>query len=183
MPADRQAFQGAAGRAFEPPHPRYRSDKREMRFNADPYRTLDKPSADTRCSDCGLVYRDGRWRRLRPKETRPPADGPETVCPACRRIRDDYPAGQITLRGRFLDRNRQELLNLVRHQEQSENSEHPLHRIMSVTELPGEIRITTTDTHLPRRIARALKRSHGGELHLDRDGAAHFLHVLWRRDD
>ena len=76
----------------------------------------------------------------------------QDVCPACRRIEDGLPAGILTLHGDFARRHENEILNLARHEEAAEKSEHPLNRIMGIADTPEGLVIDTTDVHLPRRL-------------------------------
>jgi hypothetical protein len=125
----------------------------------DPYQAKKKYAHLTTCPSCGLVFKDGRWHA---GETAP--DAPQAECPACHRVRDKLPAGFLTLAGPFLAEHRVELLGLVRNIAATEAQEHPLHRIIAIAQTPGEIEITTTDLHLPKRIGEALRRAHGGRL-------------------
>jgi hypothetical protein len=145
----------------------------------DPYRADEKLREATSCPQCGVRYKNGRWA------------WPKTQtfalkkqhCPACRRINDRYPAGEIVLSGEFLDGHRDEILVRARHVEASERSEHPLHRIMSIEDRGGDTVITTTDIHLPHRIGHALQDAWGGRLntHYDREG--YFTRVQWERNE
>ena len=56
-----------------------------------------------------------------------------------------------------------------------------LNRIMSVDVRDERIDICTTDVHLPRRIGRALKRAHDGELSIEFARDAYGIHVAWQR--
>jgi RecG-like helicase len=71
---------------------------------------------------------------------------------------------------------------LVHNEEQDENAEHPLHRIMQIEEETDGIVITTTDLHLPRRIGDALHRAHQGEtsFHYIEEGS--IRRVYWKRE-
>lgn len=144
----------------------------------DPYHVRAKYREPTRCGGCGAVYLKGRWQWL----DQPPADAPETRCPACRRIEDRYPAGEIIISGAFAAAHADELLQLVRNTEKAESSEHPLHRIMDIRQNEDGITVKTTDIHLPRRIGHALEDAWKGELetHYDEEGC--FARVKWRRD-
>ena len=145
----------------------------------DPYRSREKLRQATRCPQCGVQYRNGRWawpktqtRALRKR-----------LCPACRRFNDHYPAGEILVSGSFVASHRNEILARIRHVEASERAQHPLHRIMTIDERDTAITITTADIHLPRRIAHALEDAWGGtaKTHYDRDG--YFTRVRWERND
>jgi len=124
------------------------------------------------------MFEKGRWRWA----AAAPEAG-EAICPACRRIRDDYPAGLLTLRGAFVARNRDEILGLARNNETLENRTHPLNRIMSIEDGDGEMLIRTTDIHLPRRIGDALKHAYKGDLSFAYDEDGYFIRALWQRDD
>jgi hypothetical protein len=103
-------------------------------------------------------------------------------CPACRRVNDRYPAGELTIAGAFAVAHASEALQLVDNVARAENREHPLHRVMHVHREADAIRIETTDIHLPRRIGHALEGTWGGELSTHYDEQGYFVRVGWRRD-
>jgi hypothetical protein len=69
----------------------------------------------------------------------------------------------------------------VNNTEKAEKNEHPLSRIMSIETKPEGLVISTTDTHLPRRIGEALKHAYRGELELHYDKDEDFVRVTWTR--
>jgi hypothetical protein len=144
----------------------------------DPYKARGKLHEPTACPKCGAVFREGRWQWVAdvPKEAK------RETCPACHRINDKYPAGEITLSGTFLSGHRDEIINLVRNIERAENAEHPLARIMAIDEAGGEIVVTTTDIHLPRRIAHALENAFKGDLETHYNEEEYFVRIIWERD-
>lgn len=73
------------------------------------------------------------------------------------------------------------LLRIVDNVAAHERAEHALNRIMSIDVLDGRIEICTTDVHLPRRIGRALKRAHDGELSIAFARDACGIRVGWHR--
>jgi ribosomal subunit interface protein len=152
----------------------------------DPYRVLEEPAAGEPCHGCGLVYREGRWawpgskRVLRPLAANVQSD---VLCPACRRIRDNYPAGFTTLRGPWLANHLGEVLDVVRVNAELELMEHPENRVMTLDTHDGEVEITTTDIHLARRIGEALRDAYKGELAVDYLEAGDQVRVAWTRDD
>jgi len=145
----------------------------------DPYKARHKPRNPSLCPGCGAVFMAGRWRWELPEDGGEIA-GRET-CPACQRIADHFPAGEVTLAGDFPAAHREELLALVRATETQEKREHPLGRIMEIEEADGRIVIRTTDIHLPRRIGHALTGAYKGELATHYDEAGHFVRVAWTR--
>jgi hypothetical protein len=138
-----------------------------------------KLSGTVGCPRCGASYHNGRWTR---KAT--PADAHEHVCPACRRIEDDYPAGVIHVGGDFAAAHRDEIVGLMRNIEQQEAAEHPLKRIMAVSDEGRGFAVTATDAKLVESFGRALKKAYAGEL--EQPGTTsekeNLVRVRWHRD-
>jgi hypothetical protein len=145
----------------------------------DPYRGTTKPRGPQRCSQCGATYLRGRWRwqGLTPP---PPA---RIVCPACRRVNDRYPAGELILTGSFVAVHADEILHLIRNVEAAETREHPMNRVMAIKRRQGAIGVTTTDVHLPRRLGHALEDAWHGTLETHYDEQGYFARVTWERND
>lgn len=155
----------------------HRQDRLLREHVHDPYKTRRKLSDPTVCPGCGAVYNGDRWTW-----GEKPDGAQEELCQACHRIRDEYPAGYLTIRGAFALAHKDEIVHLARNTEKLENGEHPLHRIMGIAERDGEIEITTTDIHLPRRIGEAIDHAYNGTLDFHYDDEAYLLRVTWLRD-
>jgi NMD protein affecting ribosome stability and mRNA decay len=132
----------------------------------------------TVCPSCKAVFRAGRWRW--PKESRPSGSRRE-LCPACQRIRDGYPAGEVTLRGDFAKSHRQEVLGVVRNLEAKEKAAHPLNRLIEIREAPDAVVVTTTDVHLAHAIGVALFHAYRGTLRAPWAQEGDLLRVTWER--
>lgn len=155
-----------------------RGNPRLEEYRHDPYRSEIKVRTPVHCGGCGAVYRAGRWTWGRSRRT----GDSDFRCPACRRIQDRYPAGEVTVEGRFALEHEAELVRLVQRVEGAENAEHPLHRIIAIEREPERLRITTTDIHLPRRIGHALEHAWGGQLTTHYDERGYFARVGWTRE-
>jgi hypothetical protein len=145
----------------------------------DPYKARKKPHEPHFCPQCGAVNLSGRWQWAEEM----PEGLSQELCPACHRINDKYPAGEIILSGGFLATHRFEIIELVRHTERAERAEHPLQRIMSIDETGGKITVTTTDVHLPRRIGHAIYDAYRGNLDTHYDPEGYYVRMTWQRDD
>jgi len=155
-----------------------RSDRLIREQVHDPYKTRMKLSEPTVCPQCGAVFVNAKWQWI----DRP--DGAlETLCQACHRINDNYPAGVLTLKGAFVERHKAEVLHLARNQEEREKQTNPLHRIMEIEQREDGIVINTSDIQLPRRIGQALYRAYEGDLEFHYDEEAYFIRASWRRED
>jgi hypothetical protein len=84
----------------------------------------------------------------------------EAWCPTCQRVRDQYPAGFLSVHGGFLDQHQREIVNLARREEKAKTTKHLLHRIMQIEEQAKGILITAINIHLPRCIGGALHRAY-----------------------
>ncbi len=144
----------------------------------DTYKIRGKLPEPTVCPKCGAVYHKGHWRwGVRPAQA---AQVNEEICPACRRIEDDYPAGILQLSGPFFETHKEEILHAVRNQEKEAKKEHPLCRIIKIEEKEGSAVVSTTDTHLPRRIGEALWHAYHGELHLHYGQDPRLIRMTWQ---
>ena len=138
-----------------------------------------KLSGPTVCPDCGASYRNGRWTWAAAA-----ADAATHVCPACERIATGHAAGIIHLEGPYALEHRDELLRLLRNLEARERDEHPLKRIMAVTDEEAGFCVTVTDAKLAQSFGRALSRSYQGALAHPPTTAEQddLVRVHWRRD-
>lgn len=106
------------------------------------------------CEECKLIHHAGRWYAGAP----PISEVESSLCPACKRVRDHDPAGEITVPEEFLEI-REELLGMLSNAESAERAEHPLERLMEFEEGPdGSLIVSTTGVHLARAIANKLER-------------------------
>jgi NMD protein affecting ribosome stability and mRNA decay len=161
------------------PSVRWRPLRREQLMQElvhDSYKSKRKLPEPTRCPQCGAVYHGGHWRW-----GAAPAAAHETMCPACRRIHDRFPAGYVSLKGEFFATHRDDVLNLVRSCETKEKTEHPLERIMKIEDAKEGALVTTTDAHLARRMAEALHSAYKGRLLFRYNKEDAVLRVFWSR--
>ncbi len=158
-----------------PPTPE-RRDRLLREHEHDTYKIRAKLPEPTACPECGALYRNGRWTW-----GKAPSDAHETLCPACHRIRDDYPAGFVTLSGAFPREHREEIVNLARNLEEREKAEHALKRIMAIRDETEDILITTTNPGLARTIGDALQHAYEGELDYQYTEEGNILRVRWKR--
>jgi hypothetical protein len=105
-----------------------RKDRLIKEERHDVYKEKIKWPEPTLCSECGALFTNGRWSWAKVSLQ---TDIHQAICPACRRIIDQYPAGYVNLTGPFFSEHRADILNLVYNTEKREKEEHPVERIMT----------------------------------------------------
>jgi len=153
-----------------------RRDRTVQEYQHDTYKLRGKLKEPTVCTGCGAFFHRGRWTW-----GSAPVGARSTMCPACHRTRDKYPKGLVTITGSFKEQQHDQVQGIIRNTEAREMKDHPLSRIMGIERRPEGLVISTTDTHLPRRIGEALRHAYHGALafHYDRD--EDFIRVNWTR--
>jgi hypothetical protein len=158
--------------------PAHREGRKEQRLRdtRDSYRAAGKLHHAAQCPRCGAAYVRGRWTW-----SLAPEDAVSEKCPACQRIEDNFPAGAVTLKGPFFAAHRDEVLGLVSAREARAREEHPLQRIIGVEPVSQGVRVTTTDIHLARGIARSVHDAFKGSLEISYNRDEHFVRATWSR--
>jgi NMD protein affecting ribosome stability and mRNA decay len=141
----------------------------------DPTKPTRKLVEPTICESCGATFRAGRWT-WEPG----PAEAARSTCSACQRIRDDYPAGFVTVRGSFTKAHRDEILAVIRHTENREKQDHPINRIIRIDDDEEGLVVRTTEPHLTQAIGKALRGAFKGTLKLSYE--EDIVRVLWTRE-
>ena len=155
-----------------------RIDKLLKEKRHDAYQERTKWPSPTRCTKCDVIFVNGRWTWDKRVDL---VNEHTTICPACRRINDNYPAGLIELKGPFLEKHRREILNLIKNTETQEKTNHPMERLMNTELEAGCLYVTTTGIHLARRIGEALAKAYRGELQIRYGDEDHTIRVGWER--
>jgi len=155
-----------------------RRDKRFQPHTTDSYRLPARVQGGTGCRECGAVYESGRWVWSASAE-----HTSQLVCPACRRLLEHAPAGELWLEsGEYLLAHQEEIVSLLRHASADEEKLHALERLMAIEDQPEGIRVTTTGPHTLRRLSEALVRAHHGHLSIEYRDAEGVLRARWRRE-
>lgn len=129
------------------------------------------------CTECGVVHHRGQWYWGAPPVTH--VEG--ALCPACKRIRARDAAGTLELDESFVP-HRDEILGMIRNEEEAEKAEHPLERLMGVQDVEGGLVVTTTGIHLARRIANKLERRFHRQARFHYGEGSEALRVDWKSE-
>jgi len=163
----------------------YKPSYKKKTITTGPYKARGG-SAVSVCGSCRAVYRNKRWyAEAGTGGTAAVARGVElTVCPACLKIRDDFPGGIVTLKGDYVLAHKQDIMHLVRNEEERARGFNPLERIMAFKENGyGSLVITTTNEKLAQRLGRALKKAFHGDVSYHWSHDDKLVRVEWVRDE
>ena len=134
------------------------------------------------CPDCRLVYRGKRWHLDEEEGDRLLSSrANKQTCPACRRVADRNPAGIVTLSGRYLEQNWDEIQNLIRHVTEKSRVKNPLGRIMDMEQGTSGITITTTEDKIAQKIGREIFKAYKGDLIYSWSHEQQLVRVTWNR--
>jgi hypothetical protein len=145
----------------------YKQTYKKKTSSADPYLPKGASKRITVCDGCHTVYKKKRWYADPHlyNEAVKIRDTAVAVCPACLKIRDNFPGGIVTLKGDYVLPHKQELLNLIKNEEARARGVNPLERVMSVKETGyGSMVISTTNEKLAQRIGREIRKAFHGKV-------------------
>lgn len=162
----------------------YKPSYKKKTITNDPYLAKGAGKKVSVCERCHAVNSNKRWSLSTERYDLAMQDPAVRlmICPACHKMQDDLPGGVVTLKGDYVLPHKQELLNLVKNEEERARGYNPLERVISVKENgSGSLVITTTNERLAQRLGKAIKKAFHGEV------AYHFSHdnklarVDWER--
>lgn len=134
----------------------------------------------TICKVCGLVFSDGIWK----KTDKPKGEYFEDICPACKRIKDNYYGGILNLKSDIIKTKKDEIVNLMRNKEKESENINPLRKIGKIEEInENEMNIYTTFEHLAVAIGKAIQRAFKGDLEIkykENDKVARVYWTKWK---
>ena len=148
------------------PKTKYSSTTIKKATYTDPYLPKEGPHDMAVCKKCHAIYHNKRWS-LEEDLSKKGGNNKKrllVLCPACEKIRDKYAEGFVTLKGGYLKEHKQDILNLIKHEEERAMELNPLERIMELKDRGVIVDITTTHEKLAQRIGKKVHKACQGEL-------------------
>jgi NMD protein affecting ribosome stability and mRNA decay len=149
----------------------------------DPYMPAEGQEASI-CTTCKAVYQNKRWffddqmfdRLVGTDQAR------EVTCPTCRKIKDRYYEGELTLSGEFLGEHKEEILTLLKNEAARVSNRSVDDRIISIKEEgKDELVVETTTEKLAQHLGRAVYKAYKGDLEFRWSEMNKFVRVYWKR--
>ena len=106
----------------------------------------------------------------------------EVTCPTCRKVKDRYSEGILTLGGDFFKEHRDEVVNLLKKEAERVGKRSVPDRIITMTEeTKDRLVVETTTEKLAQHLGRALHKAYKGELHFKWGEMDKLVRVYWSR--
>ena len=148
----------------------------------DPYVIFKAPKGPAMCRKCKAIYANKRWYIDSSKASKlAAASGTQKLlCPACRKIKDDYPEGIVTLKWSGLREHEGEIRGLIANVETRAVSVNPLDRVMKIVGRKKDLEVQTTNDRLAQRLGRALVRAYKGKVDYKWSHRDMMVRVTWQ---
>ena len=154
--------------------------KKKCDVETDMYLPKLAPKGIIRCTGCGAFYHRRHWTLTRPNAFEEPIHVHPVYCPACRKIRDHYPGGELQLLG-VAPEEKREIARILRNELARAREKNPLERIMGLHESNGSWKVDTTTEKLAQRLWRSIKKARGGEVAFKWSHNNKFVRVVWEK--
>ena len=155
--------------------------KKKIDIDRDTFLPRRSPKEIIQCSGCGAFYHRRHWTLVSPAGFNPPVHVHPIYCPACRKIKERCPSGEVDLLGVGAG-DRGEVLRILRNEERRAREKNPLERIMRLEGTREGWKVETTTEKLAQRLGRALCKARGGKVAYRWSHNNKFLRVLWRNE-
>jgi NMD protein affecting ribosome stability and mRNA decay len=149
----------------------------------DPYELPEGKEA-AYCQQCHVVYQNKGWffdEKIY-NQLKSSAQAQEVVCPTCRKIKDRYPQGYLTLSGEFFVQHKDEILKVLEKEASRVAARSFDDRIIQlVPEGEGKLVVETTTEKLAQHLGRAVHKAYKGDLTFQWGEVNKFVRVYWIR--
>ena len=148
----------------------------------DPYQPAEGQEAAV-CTQCHALYRNKRWSFDAPLFERLAGTGKvrEVVCPTCRKIKDHFPEGILTLSGEFFVQHREEIVRLLEKEAGRVARRSVADRIMQMIPEGGKLVVETTSEKMAQHLGRTVYKACKGDLNFRWGEVERFVRVFWNR--
>jgi NMD protein affecting ribosome stability and mRNA decay len=136
------------------------------------------------CGDCRALYQGKRWFFDVALHDKLVGAGKvrQVVCPTCRKIKEHYVEGYLTLSGEFLGQHQDEIVTLLKKEAAKVGNRSVDDRIIQmVPEGGGKLVVETTTEKLAQHLGRALRKAYKGDLSFQWSEPNKFVRVYWSR--
>lgn len=149
----------------------------------DPYRPEEGQEASI-CTECQALYQNKRWffdAKLAQKLSGTDKVK-QVVCPTCRKVKEHYPEGYLTVSGDFFQEHKDEVITLLNNEAARVSGRSVLDRVITMEEeSTNQLVVKTTTEKLAQHLGRAVYRAYKGELNFRWSETNPLVRVYWSR--
>ncbi|MBI2180331.1 MAG: hypothetical protein HYU31_05870 [Deltaproteobacteria bacterium] len=127
--------------------------KKKIDIHRDTFLPRRSPKEIIQCSGCGAFYHRRHWTLVSPAGFNPPVHVHPIYCPACKKIKERCPSGEVDLLGVGAG-DRGEVLRILRNEERRAREKNPLERIMRLAGAEGGWKVRSWRSGSVARFAR-----------------------------
>lgn len=125
------------------------------------------------CTECQAVFNGKTWNSSHKLSEEKVATLKPTLCTACKRIRDNIVFGTVHLEGKALSARPDEIMRMIRREEEIERSHNYCSRILDIKRDGRKMTIRTVNSSLAIHIAKQFKKTFKGRLDIYKDTPGH----------
>ena len=135
------------------------------------------------CTQCHALYRGKRWSfdALLYERLAGTDKVREVLCPTCRKIKDHFPEGILTLSGEFFAQHREEIVRLLEKEAGRVAQRSVADRIIRIIPEDDKLVVETTTEKMAQHLGRAVYKAYKGDLHFRWGEVERFVRVYWSR--
>lgn len=125
------------------------------------------------CSKCYAVFDGKRWNGAASRRRKDLKKHERTICPACRRVRDDVAFGTVYLDGDVVASRSDEILKMIRREEENRQARDYSSRILDIRRNGRKMTIRTANSPMAIHIAKQCKKAFKGRIEIFKDTPGH----------
>jgi len=154
--------------------------KKKIDIDRDTFLPRRSPKETIQCTGCGAFYHRRYWTLSAPTGFTSAVHLRPVYCPACRKSKEGRASGELYLLG-LGDKDRAEVLHLLRNEEAKAREKNPLERIMRLEQTVNNWKVVTTTEKLAQRLGRSVCKARGGKIAYKWSHNNKFVRVLWEQ--
>lgn len=121
------------------------------------------------CTECHALFDGRRWKGALQTPRGDIDTLGKTLCTACKRLRDRVALGTVYLEGEALASRYDEILRMIRHEEEIERSRNHSARILDMRRRGSKMTVRTVNSTLAIHIAKQFKKTFKGRIEIFKD--------------
>ncbi|MBI4830692.1 MAG: hypothetical protein HY801_03890 [Candidatus Lindowbacteria bacterium] len=125
------------------------------------------------CSECNAIFNGRKWKSAAEANGLSVATLEKTLCTTCKRMRDKVALGTVYLEGDVIASRTDEILRMIRHEEEIEQARNHTSRILDIHRDGPKMTVRTVNSLLAIHVAKQFKQAFKGRIEIFKDTPGH----------